>query len=40
LDIENQIEYVTPYMLAVLKEQYEIAEMLGESGLVDKYYKN
>lgn len=27
-------------MLAILKEQYEIAEMLGENGKVDKYYKN
>ena len=39
-DIESDQEKCTPYMLAVLREQFEIAEILVKTGRVDKYYKN
>ena len=40
LDIENMIEYCTPYMLALIKEHFEIGEELLQTGKVDKYYRN
>lgn len=39
-DIESDQEKCTPYMLAVLREQFEIAEILVKTGRVDKYFKN
>ena len=39
-DIENDQEKCTPYMLAVLRERFEIAEQLIKSGRADKYYRN
>jgi hypothetical protein len=35
LDIENSFEFVTPYMLAVIKKHFHIAELLLLSGKVD-----
>ena len=40
LDIENLRECVTPYMFAILKEQFQVSELLLKNGNVDKYYKN
>ena len=40
LDIENTHEKLTPYMLAVLRENFDIASVLIESGKCDMVYKN
>ena len=40
LDIENTQEKCTPYMLAVLSEQFEIAQLLAQSMLSNMYHKN
>lgn len=40
LDLENMREFVTPYMLAILRGQYTTGETLLKSGKVDKYHKN
>jgi ankyrin repeat protein len=40
LDIENGQENCTPYMLALLRENFRLADALMETGFCDKYYKN
>ena len=40
LDIENNQEKLTPYMLAVLRENFDIAQILLNSGYCDMLYKN
>lgn len=39
-DIENGQEKCTPYTMAVLREQFDLAEELLVNGRSDKYYKN
>jgi hypothetical protein len=39
-DIENNVEHVTPYMLAILCSEFEIATLLIETKKVNKYYIN
>lgn len=40
LDIENTQEKCTPYMLAVLRENFRIADALIETGWCNKYHAN
>jgi hypothetical protein len=40
LDVENAQEKCTPFTLAVLREQFDIADLLVEDGMSDKYFKN
>jgi uncharacterized membrane protein YcgQ (UPF0703/DUF1980 family) len=40
LDFENKLEYVTPYMFAVLKFQFKLAEFILTTNKANKYYKN
>jgi hypothetical protein len=39
-DIENTQEKCTPYTLALLREEFEMADLLLLNGRSDKYYKN
>jgi hypothetical protein len=39
-DIENTQEKCTPYTLALLREEFEMADLLLLDGRSDKYYKN
>lgn len=40
LDLENEIEFATPYMFAVLRGAFDLAELLLSTGKVNKYYRN
>ena len=40
LDIENTYEKLTPFMLAVLREDFDTAELLKTYGLCNPEYKN
>lgn len=40
IDIENYNDKMTPYCVAMLRENYELAQVLEISGLCDKYYLN
>ena len=40
LDIENVNEKLTPYMLAVLRQQFEVADLLVASNLAEPLYVN
>lgn len=40
LDIENVQEKLTPYMLAVLREQFEVADLLVAANMAEPLYVN
>ena len=40
LDVENNQEHCTPYTLAVLRENFEIADILFENGWSNPFFKN
>jgi len=39
-DVENNQEKCTPFTLAVVKEHFDIANLLLEDGRSDRFYKN
>ena len=39
-ELENTVEHLTPYMTAVLRDQFEIANLLIKNNLATKTYKN
>ena len=40
VDIESTMDHFTPYMVAVIQEQFEIADLLLKHGLADQNYQN
>lgn len=39
-ELENTVEHLTPYMTAVLRDQFEIANLLIKNNLATRTYKN
>ena len=39
-ELENTVEHLTPYMTAVLRDQFEIANLLIKNNLATRDYKN
>jgi hypothetical protein len=40
LDVENNQEHCTPYLLAVLRENFESADFMCDNKLANPFYKN
>ena len=39
-ELENTVEHLTPFMTAVLRDQFEIANLLIKNNLATRTYKN